>query len=256
MRRLLLIGCLTALAAASPALAQSRASAQAAPSGQTGLRYLTWPGKAAAPSAPAAPVRAPYRAPARNAPALAPAVRQAPPPAPAPLVQAVAPAPAPEQQPPEPVAEPLGAPVQPALAHDPNAPRADALIQRLAAHRRVAQQAAAVSAPLPPAAAAPAPSAAPSAAPAPEGPQAARPEGGQQPVRYETVAGARPAIRGERPRYYSLHRDSGRTPDPVPLTAGFFQPTADLAEPPALPQTAQQMRAANAGVTLESDAQP
>jgi len=45
------------------------------------------------------------------------------------------------------------------------------------------------------------------------------------------------AAAGQPPRFYSLHREFGLTPDPapVPLPTQFFAPSADLAEPPPPP---------------------
>lgn len=48
------------------------------------------------------------------------------------------------------------------------------------------------------------------------------------PAPVRTAAGAQP---GEGPRLYSLHRDYGMTPDPIPLAPQFFGPTADLSAP-------------------------
>ena len=39
------------------------------------------------------------------------------------------------------------------------------------------------------------------------------------------------SAQGDGPRLYSLHRDYGMAPDPIPLAPQFFGPTADLTAP-------------------------
>ena len=54
----------------------------------------------------------------------------------------------------------------------------------------------------------------------------------------QPAAQAAPATTaGQPPRFYSLHREFGLTPDPAPATlpTQFFAPSADLAEPPPPP---------------------
>ena len=49
----------------------------------------------------------------------------------------------------------------------------------------------------------------------------------------QQMAAAQPYKGG--PRFYSLHRDFGMTPDAIPIPPQFFGPTADLSTPPADP---------------------
>jgi len=244
------------LLAAGLVFTASSADAQSAgnqsPSGQAGLRMLSWPGKAEAPRAqqrPAADARtsdvgppAPlqiqpsvlpdYTASARTFPqSLTPANAfgstpvsaggQAYASAPVPYSQ-VAPrtveaAPTPVAPPPQtpvaqtpvaqtPVAQtPVRSPrtEAPDQQHDPMAPRADAPVWRTAS-AGAAQPA-------------PQPSSQPSTQPAPQ-PRAST----------NSRDGA---------RYYSVHREAGRTPDATTLPAPFFLDSApvDLAEPPPPP---------------------
>lgn len=203
MRSLVLfaVGAVLGVAPAADAVAQSGPPASA-PSAQYGLRYLSWPGKPARPTAPAA----------RSAPAARPTPTATPPAPPSPVPPApaaqstyglVAPSPyAPERRGLTPATM---MPVGPA---DPRAPRADAPIFHMAQ-----------------------PAAAPIAPPAPA----------PAPVRTAAASTPPPAPApdraGDSPRYYSVHRQAGQDPDPIPLPAPFFLDSApvDLAEPPPPP---------------------
>ena len=220
---------IAACAAGGAAMAQQARSATTA----DGLRYLSWAGKppvqrpAAVPAAPrrvAATATAPSPGPDLGALARldAPAVRSTTPrrgltpasdwisPAPAPLVQPAAhvaaaePAPAPSPTPvvAAPALEPSDSPTVEA-GFDPMAPRRDAPIFRLR------QQAAAEP---PPSNEAPAPTPAPTSAPTsanPDAPVAAQPPMVQTALAAPTSA---PVLGA---RFYSVHRQAGRQPDPI-----------------------------------------
>ena len=245
--------------AAALTFAASGAAAQAAgqTSGQSGLRTLSWPGKAESPRAeqraPAARAAAtPESAPPQVQPSVLPDYTAATPafprgltpatafgapavvrggaayastpaayqPAPAPTGQAAATAPVVQTPVPStavpqtalpqtPVASPR---TRPTPADDPMAPRADAPVWRLMGAERT------------------------DAAPAPvpangQGPGAPQPA--PQPVDSADRDGA---------RYYSVHRQAGRAPDPTTLPAPFFLDSApvDLAEPPPPPTLVRQ----------------
>lgn len=241
----LLILCAFAGAAAAQQATAGQASGQR--SGETaGLRYLSWPGKAAA-----TPVRAvetaavPAPAPASNPvplariapaptsspvsptprPGLTPASAWAPPKVEAAPVVPVAPAPMPSSPPtiqPQPASAPPPPEAQPAA--DPMAPRADAPIFRL--QRPAATDAA--------------------------------------PGQAQTQMPADPSSA----RYYSLHRQAGHAPDAIatpqavyldalPVELAQTPQSADLAEPPAPPAL---MRGADGRLTaapqIEGDSLP
>lgn len=62
------------------------------------------------------------------------------------------------------------------------------------------------------------------------------------------------AATGQGPRLYSLHRDYGMQPDPIPLAPQFFGPTADLSAPET-PEVGHRARtAAGALVNAPTDA--
>ena len=87
------------------------------------------------------------------------------------------------------------------------------------------------------------------AAPTPPSPPA------QAPVQALAQAGPPAAGAYPSPRYYSLHRPYGQTPDPVPLSPQFFSGgQADLAEPP--PPPARRVTTASGQVVRAQSADP
>lgn len=225
-----------ALIAATPAAAQ-QPPARTGDGGQSlGLRYLTWPGRtAAAQTVPERPAAAPVRRAATSAPtptrrptpAIIPhGVSAEPPPAagsapvgtrgltPAnawmnPATPASVPA-----APPPPVAPPPAA--TNAAPADPMAPRRDALIFRMQGSSGTA----------------------PAAAPQPPAPAVVA---NRTPVAASTTG---PAEQGA--RYYSVHRQNNRQPDPTPLPPATYVDaiavdlpaslaSQDLAAPPEPP---------------------
>lgn len=205
---------------AAPAAAQTPSSAgrlatpaQPSPGQVSGLRYLTWNGKRPDPTRSPAPAIAAVQ---REAP-VPPAATVYGPPVPAERPRnGLTPASAwlPAGAPAAPAAPvtaspPVLAPETPeaaAAARPADAPRPDAPIFRLAA-----------------AGVAPAP-AAPAQPQAPAAPQA--------------------PVAGESPRFYSVHRAAGRTPDPVALPAPVMldQAPVDLAEPEGPPLVLRDAR--------------
>lgn len=232
MRRALIPSAIliAALAASGAAMAQTRTQAGGSsreeavrPVTADGLRYLSWPGKASS-SAPAAAASRP--APATSASAALPLTRIAssaptsprrgltpashwlPAPSP-PIPVAAPPAALPDAPQPSAAVSAVSAPTEPAA--DPLAPRRDAPIFRLQA-----QAAASEAAPAPPA-----------------------------PVQTASIQTAQNApVLGA--RLYSVHRQAGLKPDPIPATQPIYldglpiemiQPpaSADLAQPDAPP---------------------
>jgi hypothetical protein len=55
-----------------------------------------------------------------------------------------------------------------------------------------------------------------------------------------------PAAGGQGPRFYSVHRDYGIEPDPIPLAPQFFGPTADLTEAAPAPLRRTPLRPSTA----------
>lgn len=273
--RILCSGAIAAALTFAAAGAAAQTPGGQASSGQ-GLRTLSWPGKAQAPRAeqgasraapsqadPAHTATAPESAPPQVQPSVLPdytaatpafprgltpatafgapavvrgggayasapaAYQPAPAPsAPAPTVQAamtapVAPTPVPSTavphtpvpQTPLPQTPVASTPAQPATsADDPMAPRADAPIWRMMGSERTD----AAQAPVPA-----------------EEQGLAAPQPAPQPVDGADRDGA---------RYYSVHRQAGRAPDPTTLPAPFFLDSApvDLAEPPPPPTLLRQ----------------
>jgi len=222
-RILTLIGLAAIAAVPADAQAVSPGAAQAAPGQVNGLRYLNWSGKQPDPARSPPPAAAAAR---REAPIPPAAMVYGPPvpaerprngltPASAWLPAGGAPAPA---APAAPVtASPPAAYVPPpvivpatyeaaAAARPADAPRPDAPIFRLAA-----------------AGAAPAPAA---------------------PVQLQTPASPQAPLAAEAPRFYSVHRAAGRTPDPVVLPAPVMLDHApvDLAEPEGPPMILRDAR--------------
>jgi hypothetical protein len=250
---------ITLLAAAAVAAATS-ASAQQVPARarddghSLGLRYLTWPGRTTtARTTPEQPAATPVRRPAATAPLPAQPRRPTPAiiphgvpaesastgPASAPgrgltpanawMTPAVVTSASPPPSSPRPAPVPTAAPAVTAppvvpLAADPMAPRRDALIFHLTGAEG-----------------------APAAAPARSGPQAAPPAARSPVVASDTG----PAEQGA--RYYSVHRQNNRQPDPTPLPATSYvdaiavdlpaslasQDLAAPPEPPTLVRNAQ-----------------
>jgi len=110
---------------------------------------------------------------------------------------------------------------------------------------------------LPPAAALPTSIYAPP--PPPAAPQAAQPAASPAPasllrgLAQADVAGANGEL-GSSPRFYSLHRAYGDTPDPIPLPQQFFPAPSDLAQPP--PPPARPQMTANGHIVRPAPADP
>lgn len=196
-------------------------------------------------SASPAPAPVMTAAPARTVPA---PVRTAPPPAPAP-VYAPPPPPVPTSAP-----APTPIPVEP-VAADPMAPRRDAPVFNLRRSTPSTVQApeAPVAAPAEAPTSQPQPVAAADTIDDPMAPrrdapifqmQAAQPQGQAQAALTAPTQPAPAAVQGAQSgaRYYSVHRDAGRRPDPTTLPAPvyFDSVTLDLAEPPAQAQAQQE----------------
>lgn len=231
MRRALSITllCTAALAAAMPAAAQ-QPPARATGSGQAlGLRYLSWPGHTGTPSpvatrtGPSPRLATPAPTPAVVAQPVAAVIPHGVPamPAAAAPARSLTPAtawmraPSPSAAAPTPTAPPSP---EPPAAADPMAPRRDALIFHLQR---------------------------PTGTPQPQAQPQARTDPPAAPPQAEaTVASSGPAEQGA--RYYSVHRQNNRRPDPTPLPAPTYvdaiavnlpdsMASQDLAAPPEPP---------------------
>lgn len=157
----------------------------------------------------------------------APTWRPAPEPAPVrePVRAEIVSAPVVERAP-EPVAQTPAPPAPQPAAADPRAPRRDALIYRM--------NQGAAPAGTPPTETPPTPSPAPTPTPAPAPVAEAAPA--------PSPALSRAAEGSSRPRYYSVHREAGRRPDPTPIPDPVYLDFApvDLAEPPPAPTVVRQ----------------
>lgn len=241
---------LIVLATSGAAVAQERLTSRP-PEGSNGLRYLSWPGKPPV-GGPAVPARrAPSALPLARLAPVAPAAATPPPvstsrqgltpasawTAPA-LIQPVRPEPAraeaprPDPAPPPPPPAPSSAPVaapapapasasEPAPAYDPMAPRQDAPIFRLG--RASAQVRSAT----------------------PQSQSQPHPQTQPQ-VQAEGQAYTPAPAPSLGARFYSVHRQAGRQPDPIPAAQPVYldalpvemaqtPASADLAQPDAPP---------------------